>query len=297
MSGEAASDQGRRAWLGPLAILALLGLLLVVALASAGGGPGIGETAPGVKAPTILSDYLASLALMLVPLGAALFVASMVLRRERRARMGGKKRSLLPMTLLVGIAVGILLVVGAELRIRGDETGDRRTPTATTPTQTATTETEQEQARPYDARFQWLPYFMLGTLVFAFAATAAGLAIRRRLRPPDPNAVLAAELSAALAETLDDLEREPDPRKAVIGAYARMERTLAAKGLPRHDSETPLEYLERALDVVQAGGHSARRLTRLFERARFSPHTIDERMKQDAIAALVAVRTELEAER
>lgn len=296
MSGEAASDQGRRAWLGPLAVVGLLGLILIVALAAAGGGPGVGETAPGVKAPAILRDYLASIALMLVPLGAALFVASMIMRRERRARTGGQKRSLLPMALFAGIVLGVLLVVGAELRDRSDETADRRTPTTTAPTQTVTTEAE-EPARPYDTRFRWLPYFMLGTLAFAFTATAAGFAIRRRLRPPDPTATLAAELSAALAETLDDLEREPDPRKAVIGSYARMERTLAAKGLPRHDFETPLEYLERALDVVGASGHSARRLTRLFERARFSPHTIDERMKQDAIAALVAVRTELEAER
>ena len=54
-----------------------------------------------------------------------------------------------------------------------------------------------------------------------------------------------------LTETLDDLRSEPDPRKAVIGAYAKMERTLAARGLPRHESEAPEEYLARILDVVE----------------------------------------------
>jgi hypothetical protein len=68
-------------------------------------------------------------------------------------------------------------------------------------------------------------------------------------------------------ETLDDLRSEPDPRKAVIGAYAKMERTLAARGFPRDESEAPLEYLGRILGIVEGSGHSARRLTRLFERA------------------------------
>ena len=99
-----------------------------------------------------------------------------------------------------------------------------------------------------------------------------------------------------LSETLDDLRREPDPRKAVIGAYSKMERTLAARGFARRESEAPLEYLGRILGIVEGSGHSARRLTRLFERARFSPHEIDQRMKDDAIDSLVGLRAQLEAE-
>ena len=38
---------------------------------------------------------------------------------------------------------------------------------------------------------------------------------------------------------------------------------------------------------------AARRLTRLFERAKFSEHAIDVRMKEDAIDAVGAVRDEL----
>jgi hypothetical protein len=98
-----------------------------------------------------------------------------------------------------------------------------------------------------------------------------------------------------LGETLDDLLRERDPRKAVIGAYVRMERTLAARGFPRRESEAPLEYLARILGIVGGSGHSARRLTRLFERARFSPHEIDEKMRDDAIQSLIGLRAELEA--
>ena len=100
-----------------------------------------------------------------------------------------------------------------------------------------------------------------------------------------------------LDETLDDLRNEEDPRKAVIGAYANMERTLAARGVPRRESEAPAEYLTRILDVVSASGHSVRRLTRLFSRARYSPHEIDAEMKEEAIDALTGLRAELQAAR
>ena len=73
-----------------------------------------------------------------------------------------------------------------------------------------------------------------------------------------------------------------------------MERTLAARGVPRERFEAPVEYLARVLDLVQVSSHSIRRLTSLFERARFSPHEIDARMKDDAIDALAGLRTELE---
>ena len=47
-------------------------------------------------------------------------------------------------------------------------------------------------------------------------------------------------VSAAVDESLDDLRAEPDPRRAVIAAYARLERVLAAHGLPRFAAEAPL---------------------------------------------------------
>ena len=95
-----------------------------------------------------------------------------------------------------------------------------------------------------------------------------------------------------LDDTLDDLHREPDPRKAVIpptpdGGIPR------AYGLPRRPWEAPLEYLGRVLTQLTGSGASARRLTRLFERAKFSEHSIDPAMKEDAIAAVGSVREEL----
>ena len=147
----------------------------------------------------------------------------------------------------------------------------------------------------YEPHFQWFPVFIIGSLVVGIGGALAFLALRRRHEELERAPVREA-LAEVLSETLDDLRREPDPRKAVIGAYAKMERTLAARGFPRRESEAPLEYLGRILGIVEGSGHSARRLTRLFERARFSPHEIDQKMKDDAIDSLVGLRAQLEAE-
>ena len=97
----------------------------------------------------------------------------------------------------------------------------------------------------------------------------------------------------ALAFGGGDPEFEPDPRRAVLKAYAGMERALGEDGLPRRPTEAPLEYLGR----VRAGRRAAGRLTALFERARFSRHEIDEPMRRDALDALDEVRSELEQDR
>jgi hypothetical protein len=72
-----------------------------------------------------------------------------------------------------------------------------------------------------------------------------------------------------------------------------MEHALAAARLPRRPDEAPREYLERVLPDVGAQTASVKRLTGLFERAKFSPHTIDASMKEEAIDALESLRNDL----
>jgi Domain of unknown function (DUF4129) len=103
-------------------------------------------------------------------------------------------------------------------------------------------------------------------------------------------------LADALDESLDDLRSDPDVRRAIIAAYARMERALAHAGLPRAAAEAPYEYLERSLVELEASADAARRLTGLFERAKFSQHEPAESMRDEAIDALVAVRDDLRRE-
>ena len=72
-----------------------------------------------------------------------------------------------------------------------------------------------------------------------------------------------------------------------------MEQALGRAGLPRHPAEAPFEYVERALLSLDTSTDSARRLTALFERAKFSHHEPAPEMRDEAIDALVAVRDEL----
>ena len=102
-------------------------------------------------------------------------------------------------------------------------------------------------------------------------------------------------LSLALDESLDDLRNDPDLRRAIVAAYARMEDALARAGLPRHPAEAPFEYLERALRALDTSAESVRRLTALYEWAKFSHHEPEPAMRDEAVDALAAVRDELRA--
>ena len=81
----------------------------------------------------------------------------------------------------------------------------------------------------------------------------------------------------------------------MIAAYARLERVLAAHGVPRNPAEAPLEYLGRMLAELSVTDRSARALTDLFERAKFSQHDVGTEMKDEAIDALQTVRDDLRA--
>jgi hypothetical protein len=97
-----------------------------------------------------------------------------------------------------------------------------------------------------------------------------------------------------MSSAIDDLEAEPDARRAVIAAYARMEGVLGRHGLRRRPSETSLEYLRRVLRDLTSRADAVTRLTSLFEQAKFSRHEIDSAMKQDAIGALREIRDDLQ---
>jgi hypothetical protein len=140
-----------------------------------------------------------------------------------------------------------------------------------------------------------LPYIGLTALVLAdIAILVVAFGPRRRVRPAAAPAAEAAR--AAIAESLDALENEPDPRRAVIAAYRRMELALSEAGLPRGAAESPREYLRRALGSLELSPAPLTTLTGMFERARFSVRRIGEADRQEALAALVVLRDELEVE-
>ena len=142
-----------------------------------------------------------------------------------------------------------------------------------------------------------LPGWTVPALLFAVICADAALiaqAIPRRHGDDDPGAEpMRATLAMALDRSIDDLRAEPDPRRAVIAAYRRMESTLAAAGLPRRASEAPREYLERVLAAAELPATPPATLTRLFEHAKFGTGGIEPPAREQAFAALVALRAQL----
>jgi hypothetical protein len=135
--------------------------------------------------------------------------------------------------------------------------------------------------------------------VFALAA-AALIGYRRRRRPPlppldqgtDPDA---APLAAALAAGARALHSDPDPRTAIIGCYAAMERSLAGAGLPPRLADTPAEVLSRATESgLVRSTWAAATLTGLFRQARYSSHPMTEADRASAIGALARVQADLD---
>jgi hypothetical protein len=283
------SQRGRGALLTTLGIVALVG---VVAIASRGSTPSGGG---GARRPTdTLLDILLSLYLVALVAGGVLFLYLLVLRRAAVSQSGGGRlrswRNAARSLMLVGIA----LLIAREFSSRRLEGLDVTLPQAPAAGEATPAGSGRDVS---EAEFAWIPVSitlaLLAIAVFGF--WWSGRSRRRALRGRGD--LLADALEAALDESLDDLRAEPDPRRAVIAAYARLERVLASHGLPRKTSEAPLEYLGRMLSVLSVSPPAARRLTDLFERAKFSQHAVPAEMKEQAIGALETVRDDLAAAR
>jgi hypothetical protein len=84
-----------------------------------------------------------------------------------------------------------------------------------------------------------------------------------------------------------------DTRAAIIAAYTAMERQLVASGTTRHPSDTPTDFLMRAMSSSRVSRGSATRLTELFREARFSTHPMPSTARADAARALARIGDDL----
>lgn len=136
-------------------------------------------------------------------------------------------------------------------------------------------------------------------IVTTLTVLVLAYAIRTRLRDDRRHAVDGddprATTVAAVELSLEALRGEPDPRRAVIKAYAAMERSLSGAGFARRRSEAPLEYLRRVLAAPTRAADEVRTITHLFQHAKFSQHAVDESMRTGAIDALERIRATADA--
>jgi len=277
------SGRGRKAFLTAAGVLVALGLVAIAARGSTPVGDG------GARRPTdTLLDILLSLYVVMLAAGAVLFLYLLAIGRHSTSRAPGHGRDWRNWGGVI-LLVGVLILIAnglPERRLGADITVSEAGGGG------AQTQTTSETA--YQAEFAWIPVgITLSLLVLGGAAWLWSGRTRRRARGERWFSPLAEDLAAALDLSLDDLRAEPDPRRAVIAAYARLEDVLAAHRLPRRAAEAPLEYLARMLAELEVSDRAARRLTGLFERAKFSQHAVGQEMKDDAIAALERVRDDL----
>ncbi|HTS73990.1 MAG TPA: DUF4129 domain-containing protein [Gaiellaceae bacterium] len=137
---------------------------------------------------------------------------------------------------------------------------------------------------------EWLA--ALGALLLGGVVAYRWLGRRRLALTAQP---VVTPFVAFVDESVDDLRREKDVRRAIEACYARMERTLVRVGLARQSAEAPLEFLERAGVELGLARSSLERLTMLFEEAKFSRHALGEPTREEAIDALLALRAEATA--
>jgi Domain of unknown function (DUF4129) len=264
---------------GLLPVAAAVGLLALVAVGSLRGPLGSGRGRPSY--PADLVDSLVLLLFLAMIAAGVLAVVALWPNRHLpvRGRRAGSWNLILPMAAIV-----LLWLFRDLLGLGGGERDEDPATTLGTP---STLELVDQPAEP-----GVVPLVVAGVALLAMVAIVAAQirADRRRRRPPPTRAE---RLIGLLDDTLEDLEHDPDPRRAVIAAWARMERGLAAAGLPRRPSEAPFEYAARVLETSLARPASVQRLTGLFERAKFSQHAIGPAERDEAVAALRAVRREL----
>ena len=276
---------------------ALLVLLGLVAAASRG------HHTPGSSAgirqpPSGVGDYVFSI-LAVVVVSGGLFLIYLwfserdMLAEQRRRREGKGTYKAIVVLLLIGLIAAVIAHFhfhfgGVLGKLAHRNAGSRGTVLKRLAHGTG-------QARA--PHFQWLPVFIATASGMVLLGFIGARTVRRSRTELMAKHVLEQEFALLIDDTLDDLRAEKDPRRAIIAAYARMERLFETYGVPRSPAEAPMEYLGRALLELRASGAALGRLTGLFQWAKFSSHDVDEVMREDAIAALTLVRDELRANR
>jgi hypothetical protein len=283
------THRGRNAFLTAVGVLVALAIVAIASRGSTSSGSG------GARRPSdTLLDILLSLYLVSLAAGAALLVYLVALRRKSLAHTGREPRRDLRNT------IGVLVLVAAALFLARDFSSRQLDTAVTIPPAAGGGGEAQARAdeNAYEAEFAWIPVgITLALIALAVGGYWWSERRRRRARGELRGSFLADAVAGAVDESLADLHAEPDPRRAVIATYARLEHVLARHGLPRRPAEAPFEYLRRMLADLAVSAAAARRLTDLFERAKFSQHAVEPRMKEQAIHALETVRDDLQAAR
>ncbi|HEX8631368.1 MAG TPA: DUF4129 domain-containing protein [Catenuloplanes sp.] len=156
-----------------------------------------------------------------------------------------------------------------------------------------------------------LPSWLGTAVLVALLAVLAGVVLlvvwtlvrdrlRRRVgtaRPavPGPGQASADEVVAALDAGLEDLsDNDRDPRRAIIACWVRLEQAAAAAGTSRQPGDAPADLVGRLLREQRVSGEVLAGFAEVYREARYATtHTVDDRMRAEARAALQRLRADL----
>jgi hypothetical protein len=270
-----------RVLLAGLVVLGLLGLVTIAATGSTSAGSDESR-----RAPYFLFDTAVGLVLVAILASVALLVYAFAHKTPTHFERTRGDLAAIVAILSFAVLIGTSDVpTWLQSRLSAAEERDVGAPR----------ENPRYDTGPPDRpSFSWIPLAVILSLV-GIVMTATVLAERRRRAARLARDEVHEDVLEVLEDALGDIRAEKDPRRAVIAAYAQLERVLAAHGLARLASETQEEYLSRILDGLDVDVRSIRRLTDLFAVAKFSQHVVDAEMRQEAIDTFEHLRDELRA--
>jgi hypothetical protein len=266
-----------------------IGLAMLAAVATPDGVPFLDAERPRrvvvPRAPAALMYMLVALGLMLVVLSLVLRIS--VLKEVETHRRPSIWPSLIILCLLLALwanSPALREWLGRDV-VDNQQTQQQRAP-------------EEDQLGPERDRSSLYGYGLtaiVGLLLVAvvaiffvmFAPTKRRTELNLKGPRGDP------QLVGGIDAGIEDLEGITDPREAILAAYARMQSLAELAGVDRRLSDTPHELLARLLHDHRVEPSSARRLTELFERAKFSERPVGETTRREAIEALRRIRSEL----
>ena len=261
-----------------LSIIALAGLIALGAREVPGTGTSRGLAGDLGWDPRLVFTWLIA-----TLFGLAAYTALTTERGQMERRGRGRRRSSpIAVFLVLAVLAIVMLLAG------GNDTagGERLVPSL--PGEGSLAESPPAQAAG-------TPWGLVTVAVVMAAALIVFFALGRRAAFELHPRLDAAEVAASVDAAIEELELGGDPSQVVIAAYRNMEAALERGGLHRAGFEAPHEYVARALGLLSVEEEAIRRLTQLFEEARFSTHTIDDVMAAEAVDALRSIRIGLPA--
>jgi hypothetical protein len=276
----------------PLVGTAIAAAGLLIALAATLGPTASSDGAAGASLVVRLPDPVRMTVLTLLALSALLLLAlqrwdrrrasELALRREER-RLPSWLAALLSLPIVVPVVALAYLLWTRSSTTDGD--GD--TPFAVI----ARLLDLLTRARKPETS---VPLFDLGVATVALATALAMFALLVLVALADRHARRAAldapaASAAAGAGSVDDLRTEPDARRAIVRAWATVERALGAVEVRRAPWQTPSEFMRSALAHPSVPRAPAGALTTLYELARFSDRPLGADARDRACECVEAI--------